>query len=100
VNHFGRTIRYEGRAEEAIQAAEEKWDNVEEIINAFEWILMRDPDLGRILTESGNVRGFLYPGAKSKNEPDVDVIYEVDPETIIIHDLTFTDAKAQYTGRA
>ncbi|HZQ11473.1 MAG TPA: hypothetical protein VFB31_01540 [Pseudolabrys sp.] len=100
MNLFGRTIRYEDRAHQAIQAAEDKWDDVDEIINAFEWILMRDPELGRILTESGKVRGFLYPGAKSKNEPDVDVIYEVDPQTIIIHDLTFTDAKAQYAGQA
>ena len=97
---FGRTIRYEDRATKAIHEAEEKWHDVGEIINAFEWALMHEPELGRALAEGGNVRGFLYPGARSKNEPDVDVIYEVDPQTIIIHDLTFTDAKAQYSGRA
>ena len=97
---FGRTIVYESRAEKAILEAENRWNEIDEIINAFEWVLMRDVEIGHALSESGNIRGFLYPGARSKKEPDVDIIYEIDAERITIRDLIFSDAKGHYAGKA
>lgn len=97
MDFFARNFRYEVRADDSIQAAKGHWECVEDILNAIEWAILHDHDIGRILTERG-VRGFLYSGAKSKKEPDVDVIYEVEQFTIIIHDLTFSDAKAHYSG--
>lgn len=96
---FGRNVRYENRAVDSIQEAKTKWENIEEIIEALEWGLMHDPAIGPILTERG-VRGFVFPGARSRKEPDVDVLYEYDDYDITIHDLTFREAKAHYAGKA
>jgi hypothetical protein len=99
VNLFGRTFRYEGRAEEAIQKAAEKWSNVEDIIASVEWGIMHAPEIGVLLNERG-LRGFVFPGARSINEPDIDVIYEATDFQFVIHDLVFRDAKAHYAGQA
>jgi hypothetical protein len=96
---FGRNVRYETRAAEAIRKAENDWDNIEDIINALEWGLMHAPDLGPLLNERG-LRGFVFPGARSRNEPDIDVLYEFDDRDITIHDLTFRQAKAHYAGQS
>jgi hypothetical protein len=96
---FGRTFRYEDRATNAIQEAGKKWAHIEEILASMEWGIMHDPQIGVLLNERG-IRGFVFPGARSINEPDIDVLYEEDGFEIIIHDLTFRDAKAQYAGKA
>ncbi len=96
---FGRTFRYEDRAADAIQKAKETWANIEDVILALEWGLMHDPMIGPLLNERG-IRGFVFPGARSINEPDIDVLYEDNEPIITIHDLTFRDAKASYAGRA
>jgi hypothetical protein len=56
--------------------------------------------VGVPLFEGGNVRGFVYYGAKSIGQPDVDVIYETQQDAIIIRSAVFTDAKASQAGRA
>jgi hypothetical protein len=99
VNLLGRTVRYEERAAEAIRKAKERWDSIEDILEALEWALMHDPLVGKLLSKNG-IRGFVFPGARSVNEPDIDVIYQEEEFQIIIHDLTFRDAKANYAGRA
>ena len=96
---FGRNIRYENRAAEAIQKAKDEWDSIEDIINALEWGLMHDPDLGVLLNEKG-LRGFVFPGARSRNEPDIDVLYGYDDINITVHDLIFREAKFYYAGHA
>lgn len=68
-------------------------------MEALEWGLAHEPALGPLLNERG-IRGFVYPGARVLNEPDVDVLYEDQNPTIIIHDLTFSDAKAYQAGHA
>ncbi len=60
---------------------------------------MHDPLIGSLLNERG-VRGFVFRGARSINEPDIDVIYEEEELAIVIHELTFREARAQYAGRA
>ena len=99
MNLFGRTIRYEDRAAEAIQKAKQTWSNVENVLISLEWGLMHDPQIGMLLNERG-LRGFVFPGARSINEPDVDVLYEEGDFQIVIHDLTFRQAKAHYAGQA
>jgi hypothetical protein len=96
-----REVIYEDRAALAIREAEraDKWHNVEEVVRALEWGLVRDPALGWLLNERG-LRFFVFPGAVSTREPDVDVIYEDSPPWIIIHDLVFRDAKARQAGHA
>lgn len=34
---FGRTFRYEERANEALQKARNEWTNIEDILAAIEW---------------------------------------------------------------
>ncbi|HZP21649.1 MAG TPA: hypothetical protein VFB16_15755 [Bauldia sp.] len=96
---FARSFRYEDRATDSIQKAKERWANVEEILEALEWGMAHDPAIGRLLNEKG-LRGFVYPGARSMNEPDIDVIYEDANPLLIIHDLVFRDAKAHHAGHA
>jgi hypothetical protein len=98
VSLFGRTFLYEKRATEAIQRAKQKWANVEDVIASLEWAILHDPQVGRLLNERG-LRGFVFPGARSVNEPDIDVIYEEGDFQITIHDLTFRDARSHYVGQ-
>ena len=83
---FGRTFRYEERANEALQKARNEWTNIEDILAAIEWGIMHDPLIGSLLNERG-VRGFVFRGARSINEPDIDVIYEEEELAIVIHEL-------------
>ena len=63
-------------------------------------LLMREPLTGNCLVESGHLRGFMFPGARSLDCPDIMVTYEFDDILIIIHEATFKDAKTSYAGRA
>ena len=99
MNLFGRTFRYEERAEEAIRKAKVTWSNLEDILLALEWGIMHDLQVGALLNERG-VRGFVFPGARSRNEPDIDVLYKEEEFRIVIHDLIFREAGAHYTGQA
>jgi hypothetical protein len=99
VSFLGPTFRYEERAECAIRKGKNEWANVEDILRALEWGIMHAPNIGPLLNEKG-LRGFVFPGARSLNEPDIDVIYEASDELIVIHDLVFRQAKAHYAGKA
>jgi hypothetical protein len=55
--------------------------------------------VGVPLVEGGNVRGFVYYGARSIDQPDVDVIYDIQNDAIIIRSAVFADAKASQAGR-
>jgi hypothetical protein len=66
---------------------------------ALEWPIMHDPAVGGLLNERG-LRGFISPGARSLKEPDIDVIYQEDEFQIVIHDLVFREAQADYAGKA
>src|SRR5437660_1567426 len=87
-------------APEAVDSAFEKWEDAERAWLAIEWALVRDPQVGPPLTEKGNIRGFLYDGARSIGQPDVQVIYEIQEDAIIIRSAVFTQAKANFAGRA
>ena len=93
---FARSFRYEARAESAINEAAKTWDKIDAILLALEWAVGHDPAIGPLLF--GNVRGFVYPGVRGMNEPDIDVIYEDCNPLIVVHDLTFRPARAFYAG--
>jgi hypothetical protein len=99
VDLFGRGIRYEARADYAIREAKKRWSNIEDMLAAIDWVLMRDALVGRLLNERG-VRGFTMSGARSVKEPDIDVLYREDGELIVIEDLVFREARASYAGHA
>lgn len=83
-----------------MDSACEKWGDTERAWVAIEWALARDPAVGVPLTESGKVRGFFYDGARSIDQPDIQVIYETHSDEIIVRSAVFTDAKANQAGKA
>jgi hypothetical protein len=94
-----RTVILESVAQQAVDSACDKWEDAERAWMAIEWALARDPDVGVPLTEGGNVRGLLYDGARSIGQPDVEVIYEIQQNAIIVRSAIFNDAKASFAGR-
>jgi len=90
---------YEDRAAAAIESAKTKWNRVEQIVLAIEWGIIRDHEVGQLVNERG-IRAFVYPGAKSVNEPDVEVVYEITLMGAVVHDLTFREPVASRYGHA
>jgi hypothetical protein len=88
------------RARDSVDSAIDKWPDAERAWEAVEWVLARDPVVGVPLNEAGNIRGFVYDGARSIGQPDIDVIYEITPDEIIVRSAEFTDAKISQAGRA
>src|SRR5262249_2473068 len=86
-------------AQRAVDSAFDKWEDAERAWNAIEWTLAHDPDVGVPLSEKGNIRGFPYDGARSIGQPDIEVIYEVQQDAIIVRSAVFIDAKATFAGR-
>ena len=94
-----RTVILESVAQQAVDSACDKWEDAERAWMAIEWALARDPHVGVLLSEGGNVRGLLYHGARSIGQPDVEVIYEIQQDAIIVRSAIFKDAKANFAGR-
>lgn len=93
-----RSFIYSDGVVAAIKEAAETWDS-EDSIRAIEWAIIHDPEIGILLNESG-LRAFVYHGARSINQPDIDVIYGPGNPEFVIHDLVFSEAKAGHAGRA
>jgi hypothetical protein len=94
-----RTFRYEESAVQAILKEKIRWANIEDVIMALEWGILHDPRIGTLLNETG-LRAFMFPGARSINEPDIDVLYRESEDQIVIIDLVFRQAKSHYSGKA
>jgi hypothetical protein len=97
---LARTVVLSTAARKAVDSSYQQWDDAERAWAAIEWVLARDPQVGVSLTESGNLRAFVYDGARSIKQPDVQVIYEIQPNEIIVHIAMFADAKAARAGIA
>ena len=96
-----RTVVLDTVAQDSVDSACDKWEGAEQCWRAIEWALCRDPfGAGVAMSDSGKLRALHYDGARSINQPDVDVIYEVTEHAIIIKDAVFTDAKATRAGYA
>lgn len=84
----------------AVDAAQTKWSDAERAWLAVEWALARDPLVGVPLVESGAIRGFIYRGAQSIGQPDIEVIYRKSPHDVVIESAVFSDAKASQAGHS
>jgi hypothetical protein len=93
-----RTVILDTVAQAALDSAILKWEDTERAWLAIEWALARDPEAGVSLNEKGNIRAFLYAGARSIGQPDVEVIYEIELHAIIIRSAVFSDAKSGQAG--
>jgi hypothetical protein len=89
----------DGRVAEELESACRKWNGTEVAWEAIEWVLCRDPEVGRALNESGRIRAFIYVGARSIHQPDIEVTYVTDLHEITVKIVVFSDAKASYAGR-
>jgi hypothetical protein len=76
------------------------WKDTERAWEAIEWCLSHDPYIGVPLTEGGSLRAFVYDGAKSLDQPDIEVIYEFHDNSVTVKNLVFSNAKATHAGRA
>jgi hypothetical protein len=85
---------------EELESACDRWAGTEIAWEAIEWALCRDPDVGRALNEGGSERAFVYIGARSIHQPDIEVTYVVEGNEIVVKIAEFADAKASYAGRA
>lgn len=85
---------------QALDAATLQWTGAELAWEALTWVICRDPEAGQPITESGRVRTYEIQGARSRDMPSVAVIYEETVFGIIIHDATFSQAKAFVAGTA
>jgi hypothetical protein len=95
-----RSVVLDSAAQDAVDAACDIWEGAETAWLAIEWTLSRDPKAGSPLRESGDLRAFVYVGARSIKQPDVRVIYQIAPDLIVIKDAVFTEAKAMSAGLA
>jgi hypothetical protein len=95
-----RTVVLESVSQKAVDCACNTWEDAERAWVAIEWTLAHDPAVGVPLSEQGNVRGFLYDGAQSIGQPDIEVIYEIQPDAIIVRSAEFKNPKASFAGRA
>mgnify|MGYP000421308519 CR=1 FL=1 len=94
------TIVEQPTAKEALDNARDRWQRVDDAWEAITWALSRDPTFGDPITESGKTRLAVFQGARSISMPTIEVIYETQEPYIIIHEATFSEAKAQRAGHA
>jgi len=91
-----RDFRYEPEAQKAIDDACEVWLRADDQLNLLEWVLLRDPEEGKALTESGLTRTLTVQGAASISMPTVTVVYEIEPHRICIKAAKFDEAKNRH----
>lgn len=62
--------------------------------------MARDAKVGVPLNEDGSLRAFIYVGARSICQPDVNVIYEIRDQEIVVRTAEFKDAQTTFAGLA
>ena len=86
-----RDIRYESEAQQSCNDACERWLRANEQIVLLEWIIVRDPNEGYALTESGQARALTIQGMITQSAPTVTFVYEVWPTVITVKAAKFDD---------
>jgi hypothetical protein len=84
---------------QALESACDKWPGTEIAWEAIEWVLAHDPLVGRPLNEDGSLRAFIYDGANSIKQPDIEVTYTINLNEIVVKITEFRNAKATYSGK-
>jgi hypothetical protein len=95
-----RDVILEESARTALDSAILTWKDTERAWEAIEWTLAHDPQVGVPLVEGGELRAFIYCGAKSIDQPDIEVIYEIQAHSVVVRSAVFSDAKAIQAGHA
>jgi hypothetical protein len=95
-----RDVILDEAARLALDSATITWGDTERAWQAIEWTLARDPQVGVPLNDTGSVRAFVYQGAKSIGQPDIEVIYEIQAHSVVIRNAVFSNARASHAGRA
>jgi hypothetical protein len=75
------------------------WNDADRAWQAVKWCLARDSRTGVPLNESGTLRAFIYDGAVSIGQPDIEIIYEIQANAIIVQNAVFSNAKETHAGR-
>jgi hypothetical protein len=86
-----RDIRYDPEAQQACDDACEVWLRADEQISLLEWTIVRDPQEGIALTESGQSRALTLHGMVSNSAPTVTFVYEIEPHVICVKAAKFDD---------
>lgn len=97
---FAKTVVLDKSARETLDFVCEQWDGGEFAWLVIEWVLARDPFVGRRLTEKADLRAFEYLGAKSIKQPDLYVIYEVLEYEIVVKVIGYDEARSASAGHA
>lgn len=96
-----RDVREDRAVEQSVNDAYRKWARADEAWEAVTWALARDPySAGPAITESGNVRVFVFEGARSFHMPTVRVVYLIEPHAVTIKSAFFEESIHMYAGRA
>lgn len=95
-----RGIREESAAQAAYDNAVKRWSRADDAWQMVTWVVVRDPLLGRPVTESGQTRAFTFDGARSIDMPDVTLLYQVTDMLVVIHDALFKDSTHGQAGHA
>ncbi len=94
------TVVEQPRVSRALDDAKEKWARAQDAWDTVIWVIARDAEIGRPITESGATRSFTLDGARSIEMPTVIVIYEIRLLEVVIHDAKFEAANFAVAGRA
>lgn len=92
------TLVHEPAVDLKLVKAEDRWDRAILVWELATYTLARDPEVGKVMTESGKTRSFTYPGAYSVGQPALTIVYEIAVTQIIVHDVMFEDAKNARIG--
>lgn len=87
-------------AQLALDEALEKWAGTAVAWEAATWVVLRDPEIGTPLNESGTVRVFTYQGARSISQPTITLLYTFSRHETTIKAARFEQAKHGQAGHA
>lgn len=94
-------VREEPSVQKTVDSAYLQWPRADEAWEAVVWAVARDPyGAGPALTESGETRLMVFDGARSIGMPSVRAVYVVEPSSVVIREVQFSEAKHLYAGCA
>ena len=93
-------VREEDCVRLAVDEAIGKWPRTEDAWDAVVWTLARDQYAGVALNDRGDVRSFVYDGARSIGMPSIEVIFTLEGNCVSIRDARFYEAPYARAGHA
>jgi hypothetical protein len=88
------------RAARAYNDAVDRWLRAADAWEAATWVVARNPDVGRPLDTIGTLRALTLEGARSIDLPTLTIVYEIQPDLIVIRNARFETARAADIGNA